>query len=89
MLTENTNVKIIVGADQSEITAKVENVEKYGDDYVAVFSADDLNSTIASSRVGRFKLLVDSYNGILHRRYTSIRITKSVCISRAAHRHSL
>ncbi len=64
VLTENTNVKIIVGADQSEITAKVENVEKYGDDYVAVFSADDLNSTIASSRVGRFKLLVDSYNGI-------------------------
>ena len=43
VLTENTNVKIIVGA---------------------VFSADDLNSTIASSRVGRFKLLVDSYNGI-------------------------
>ena len=64
VLTENTNVKIIVGADQSEITAKVENVEKYGDDYLAVFSADDLNSTIASSRVGRFKLLVDSYNGI-------------------------
>ena len=64
VLTENTNVQIIVGADQSEITAKVENIEKHGDDYVAVFSADDLNSTIASSRVGRFKLLVDSYNGI-------------------------
>lgn len=64
VLTENTNVQIIVGAHQSEITAKVENIEKHGDDYVAVFSADDLNSTIASSRVGRFKLLVDSYNGI-------------------------
>ncbi len=64
VLTENTNVQIIVGADQSEITAKVENIEKHGDDYVAVFSADDLNSAIASSRVGRFKLLVDSYNGI-------------------------
>ena len=64
VLTENTYVQIIVGADQSEINAKVENIEKHGDDYVAVFSADDLNSTIASSRVGRFKLLVDSYNGI-------------------------
>ena len=40
------------------------NVEKYDNDYVAIFSADDLNSVIASSRVGRFKLLVDSYNGI-------------------------
>lgn len=64
VLTENTNVQIIVGADQSEITAKVENIEKYDNDYVVVFSADDLNSVIASSRIGRFKLLVDSYNGI-------------------------
>ncbi len=64
VLTENTNVRIIIGADQTEITAKVENIEKHDNDYVAVFSADDLNSTVASSRVGRFKLLVDSYNGI-------------------------
>ena len=64
VLTENTNVRLILGADQTEITAKVENVEKYDNDYVAIFSADDLNSVIASSRVGRFKLLVDSYNGI-------------------------
>ena len=63
VLTENTNVRLILGADQTEITAKVENVEKYDNDYVAIFSADDLNSVIASSRVGRFKLLVDSYNG--------------------------
>lgn len=64
VLTENTQVRLVLGADQSEITAKVENIEKYDNDYVAVFSADDINSVIASSRVGRFKLLVDSYNGI-------------------------
>ena len=64
VLTENTKVRLILGTDQTEITAKVENVEKYDNDYVAIFSADDLNSVIASSRVGRFKLLVDSYNGI-------------------------
>lgn len=64
VLTENTTVRLILGASQTEIVAKVENIEKYDNDYVAIFSADDLNSVIASSRVGRFKLLVDSYNGI-------------------------
>ncbi len=64
VLTENTQVSLVLGADQSEITAKVENIEKYDNDYVVIFSADDINSVIASSRVGRFKLLVDSYNGI-------------------------
>lgn len=64
VLTENTQVRLVLGADQSEITAKVENIEKYDNDYVVIFSADDINSVIASSRVGRFKLLVDSYNGI-------------------------
>lgn len=61
---DNDYVRLIVGADQTEIKAKVESVDKQGSDYIAIFSADDLNSTIASSRVGRFKLLVDSYNGI-------------------------
>lgn len=48
VLTENTQVRLVLGADQSEITAKVENIEKYDNDYVAVFSADDINSVIAS-----------------------------------------
>ena len=70
VLTENTKVRLILGADQTEITAKVENVEKYDNDYVAIFSADDLNSVIASSRAVSYThltlptKLVDSYNGI-------------------------
>ncbi len=64
VLTQNTYVELIAGADLSRMTVLVESVEKHGDEYVAVFSADELNSVLASSRTGKFKLLIDSYNGI-------------------------
>lgn len=64
-ITENTKVELAAGSSTSPITATVESVEKYGEDKnVVIFSGDELNSSLAASRTERFKLMLDSYNGI-------------------------
>ena len=58
-------VNLVAGSDQSVIVAYVENIKSYGDDQnVIVLSSDDLNDKLSSIRTERFRLLIDSFNGI-------------------------
>ena len=64
-VTENTKIELAAGSSTVPITATVESVIKYGDDKnVVIFSGDELNSSLVASRTERFKLILDSYNGI-------------------------
>lgn len=63
-LTESSKVRLVAGSGPEQLTAYVEAVERYGGKNVVVFSADELQSGLSSRRTERFKLLIDSYNGI-------------------------
>lgn len=64
-VTENLTVNLVCGAGPGTVSATVQSVEKYPDGkYVVIFSSDEIENELSAERTERFKLLIDSYNGI-------------------------
>lgn len=65
LLSTGETVRLLFNADNSTIEVTVEYIHNYdGEGTVVVFAGDTLSAELASSRTGRFELVVSRYSGI-------------------------
>lgn len=64
-LSTGQSVRLFYSGDGSTLVVTVEHIRKYDDEgTIIVFSGDTINEELASSRTGRFELVVSRYSGI-------------------------
>ena len=65
LLSTGETVSLYFSADGSMLNVTVDYIQRYdGEGTVVVFSGDNLNAELASSRTGKFELIVSRHSGI-------------------------